>query len=51
MSFLAEFGRVNHRMHNKLFVMDNAVELSADATSQMSILACRRIITMGISML
>ena len=24
-SFLAEFGRVNHRMHNKLFVMDNAV--------------------------
>ena len=25
MSFLAEFGRVNHRMHNKLFVMDNAV--------------------------
>src|SRR5688572_4255916 len=25
MSFMAEFGRVNHRMHNKLFVMDNAV--------------------------
>jgi len=25
LSFLAEFGRVNHRMHNKLFVMDNAV--------------------------
>jgi cardiolipin synthase C len=25
MSFLAEFGRVNHRMHNKLFIMDNAV--------------------------
>ena len=25
MSFLADFGRVNHRMHNKLFVMDNAV--------------------------
>src|SRR6476620_6894050 len=25
MSMLAEFGRVNHRMHNKLFVMDNAV--------------------------
>jgi putative cardiolipin synthase len=25
MSLLAEFGRVNHRMHNKLFVMDNAV--------------------------
>jgi cardiolipin synthase C len=24
-SFLAEFGRVNHRMHNKLFVMDNAM--------------------------
>jgi putative cardiolipin synthase len=27
MSFLAEFGRVNHRMHNKLFVMDNAVAI------------------------
>ena len=25
MSFLADFGRVNHRMHNKLFIMDNAV--------------------------
>jgi len=25
MSFLAEFGRVKHGMHNKLFVMDNAV--------------------------
>jgi putative cardiolipin synthase len=25
LSMLAEFGRVNHRMHNKLFVMDNAV--------------------------
>src|SRR6185312_4044325 len=25
LSTLAEFGRVNHRMHNKLFVMDNAV--------------------------
>ena len=25
MSFLAEFSRVNHRMHNKLVVMDNAV--------------------------
>ena len=25
MSFLAEFSRVNHRMHNKLLVMDNAV--------------------------
>ena len=25
LSFLADFGRVNHRMHNKLFVMDNAV--------------------------
>ena len=25
MSLLADFGRVNHRMHNKLFVMDNAV--------------------------
>jgi putative cardiolipin synthase len=27
MSFLAEFGRANHRMHNKLFVMDNAVAI------------------------
>src|SRR4029079_9843783 len=25
LSMLPEFGRVNHRMHNKLFVMDNAV--------------------------
>jgi cardiolipin synthase C len=25
MSFLADFGRVNHRMHNKLLVIDNAV--------------------------
>jgi cardiolipin synthase C len=25
LSFLANFGRVNHRMHNKLLVMDNAV--------------------------
>jgi len=25
MSFLADFGRVNHRMHNKLLVVDNAV--------------------------
>ena len=25
LSFLADFGRVNHRMHNKLLVMDNAV--------------------------
>ncbi|MEZ5830161.1 MAG: phospholipase D family protein [Dongiaceae bacterium] len=24
-SFLADFSRVNHRMHNKLFIMDNAV--------------------------
>ncbi len=24
-SFLTDFGRVNHRMHNKLFVVDNAV--------------------------
>ncbi|MCJ7501146.1 phospholipase D-like domain-containing protein, partial [bacterium] len=24
-AFLSEFSRVNHRMHNKLFVMDNAV--------------------------
>ena len=27
MSFLAEFGRVNHRMHNKLFVTDNALAI------------------------
>jgi len=27
MSFLAEFSRANHRMHNKLFVMDNAVAI------------------------
>jgi cardiolipin synthase C len=25
LSFLADFGRVNHRMHNKLLVVDNAV--------------------------
>jgi len=25
LSFLADFGRVNHRMHNKLLVIDNAV--------------------------
>ena len=25
MSFLSDFGRVNHRMHNKLFIMDDAV--------------------------
>jgi cardiolipin synthase C len=25
LSFLGDFGRVNHRMHNKLFVVDNAV--------------------------
>ena len=24
-SFLADFGRANHRMHNKLFIMDNAL--------------------------
>ncbi len=24
-SFLSDFGRVNHRMHNKLFIVDNAV--------------------------
>jgi len=24
-SFLSDFGRVNHRMHNKLFIMDNAL--------------------------
>nr|WP_298689834.1 phospholipase D family protein [uncultured Dongia sp.] len=28
LSFLSEFGRVNHRMHNKLFVMDNAVAIA-----------------------
>jgi putative cardiolipin synthase len=27
MSMLAEFGRVNHRMHNKLFVADNAMAI------------------------
>ena len=27
LSFLADFGRVNHRMHNKLVVMDNAVAI------------------------
>ncbi|WP_374375198.1 phospholipase D family protein [Dongia sp.] len=27
-SFLSDFGRVNHRMHNKLFVMDNAVGIA-----------------------
>jgi putative cardiolipin synthase len=27
-SFLTEFGRVNHRMHNKLFIMDNAVGIA-----------------------
>jgi len=27
LSFLADFGRVNHRMHNKLLVMDNAVAI------------------------
>jgi putative cardiolipin synthase len=26
-SFLSEFGRVNHRMHNKLFIMDNAMAI------------------------
>jgi putative cardiolipin synthase len=25
LSFLSDFGRVNHRMHNKLFVVDNAL--------------------------
>jgi cardiolipin synthase C len=25
LSFVADFGRVNHRMHNKLFIADNAV--------------------------
>jgi putative cardiolipin synthase len=28
LSFLGDFGRVNHRMHNKLFVMDNAVGIA-----------------------
>jgi len=27
MGFLTDFSRVNHRMHNKLFVMDNAVAI------------------------
>jgi putative cardiolipin synthase len=27
LSFLADFGRVNHRMHNKLLVVDNAVAI------------------------
>lgn len=27
-SFLADFGRVNHRMHNKLFIMDNALGIA-----------------------
>lgn len=27
-SFLGDFGRVNHRMHNKLFIMDNAVGIA-----------------------
>jgi putative cardiolipin synthase len=27
MSFIADFGRVNHRMHNKLFVMDNTLAI------------------------
>ena len=27
LDFIADFGRVNHRMHNKLFVMDNAVAI------------------------
>ena len=25
LSFMSDFGRLNHRMHNKLFIMDNAV--------------------------
>lgn len=28
LSFLSEFGRVNHRMHNKLFIMDNALAVA-----------------------
>jgi putative cardiolipin synthase len=28
LSFLADFGRVNHRMHNKLLVMDNAIGIA-----------------------
>ena len=27
-SFLSDFGRVNHRMHNKLFIMDNALGIA-----------------------
>ena len=27
-SFLSDFGRVNNRMHNKLFIMDNAVGIA-----------------------
>ena len=27
MSFIADFSRVNHRMHNKLFIMDNALAI------------------------
>jgi putative cardiolipin synthase len=27
LSFIADFGRVNHRMHNKLFIMDNALAI------------------------
>ncbi|MBI2253638.1 MAG: phospholipase D family protein [Proteobacteria bacterium] len=27
-SFLSDFGRVNHRMHNKLFIMDNALGIT-----------------------
>ena len=27
-SFLTDFGRVNHRMHNKLFIMDNALGIA-----------------------
>ena len=25
LSFIADFGRVNHHMHNKLFIIDNAL--------------------------
>ncbi|MFN0129095.1 MAG: phospholipase D family protein [Verrucomicrobiales bacterium] len=27
LNFIADFGRLNHRMHNKLFVMDNSVAI------------------------
>ena len=50
LSFLADFGRVNHRMHNKLLVVDNAVGIVADATSGMSTSAFEQTITIATSM-